>query len=215
MSIKSAPYRLHYHMTRHLYWYIFGIISAILIIILILGEIYWPTKTWIFNAISLICGLSSLAGVILALIQIQQADTQIKTLSNNTAEINKAVMAYRKEVKEFLSYAELGKLRGLIQTTQDCIRNNDYGSSVFLLQNIKDDLYSVDNQFEDWLRKENVIMSKTISKVTSDIDTLSTHIIKMRRNEESTIILEHIHSHLEQARGIIIRIENKLKKKKL
>lgn len=202
-------------MTKTKYRIIFGFISSILILLLILAEIFWKEENWIIDAISLLCGIASLAGVALALIQIQKTDDQIKAISETTEKINKAVDDNREELRDFLSFAELRHLVGLIQTTQTFLRNNDFSSAVFLMQEIKDQMIRAGDQFEELRKKDKIPIPKAIKNLTIDIESLSNHMMKLQRKESSTIILEGIHANLEISRGIIIKIENKLKQKKL
>lgn len=209
-------------MQKTHYWYIFGIISAILIIFLILAEVFWNDNNWIFNTISLACGLASLAGVVLALIQIGQAEQQIKqsekeiqVLSNNTDAINTAVMENRKQIRDFISLSEISHLIGMIQTAQLSIRTSDYGSTLFLLQQIIDNLNRINDQFNELLKEHKKGMTKTIRNVNDDIESLTSHLFKIQRKEPSSLIPEKIHSNLESSREIIVFVENSLRKEKI
>ena len=199
---------------RNLYW-IFGLTIGVIVVWFILYKIFWDKIDLMGEIINLVCGIASLCGVFLALIQIQQAKVQISSVSEIAEATNKAVLDNKREIREFLSFAEMGHLIEIIKNTQNYIRKKDYSSAVILMQEIKDDLLRADSQFSDLLKLLNIDMTDHIKKISIDIDSLVSNILQVQNMKDSTLKPMIIHANLEDAREIVIKIEQNLKQEKV
>lgn len=167
------------------------------------------------DVINLVCGIASLCGVFLALIQIQQANDQISSVSEIAEATKKAVLDNKREIRGFLSFAEMGHLIEIIKNTQNYIRKKDYSSAVILMQEIKDDLLRADSQFSELLKMLDIDMSAHIKRINIDINSLVTTVLQTQNMKGTTLKPMDIHANLEDAREIVIKIEQNLKQEKV
>lgn len=149
---------------RNLYW-IFGLTIGVIIVWFILYKLFWDNIDLMGDIINLVCGIASLCGVFLALIQIQQAKVQISSVSEIAEATKKAVLDNKRDIREFLSFAEMGHLIEIIKNTQNYIRKKDYSSAVILMQEIKDDLLRADSQFSNLLKILDIDMTAHIKRI--------------------------------------------------
>ena len=203
------------------YWIVFGIILLLLTVLFCLSITIWKDENWIGTVVGILGSAASLAGMILALMQIDQAKLQIeetKTTSIKTKELaeqtNTAVLENKREIQRFLSFSDMGHLIEIIKNTQNDIRNRNYHSAVILMQQIKDSLLRVKNDFSEVLQKHSINPQVNISDISIDIGSLARDIMK-NPDIESTIDRNKIHEHLEDIRTIIITVENSIKQEKL
>lgn len=202
------------------YWIAFAVVCTLLIVLFILNLTIWTNQIWIGTALGIIGSMASLVGMILALMQIDQTKIQIeetKAASLSTQklaqETNKAVLENKKEIQRFLSFSDMGHLIEIIKNTQNDIRNRNYQSAVILMQQIKDSLLRVKNDFANVLKTYSIDPQTHIKDISMDIGSLAKDI--MKDNEaESTIDRVQMHDHLENIRTIIITVENSIKQEK-
>lgn len=145
----------------------------------------------------------------------QIAETKATSLSTQKlAEQTKlAVLENKREIQRFLSFSDMGHLIEIIKNTQNDIRNSNYHSAVILMQQIKDNLLRVKNDFSEVLQRHGVNPQNNISDISIDIGSLAQDIMK-KPGVESTIDRNKIHEHLEDIRTIIITVENSIKQEK-
>lgn len=202
------------------YWIAFAIVCTLIIVLFILNITIWENKNWIGAAIGILGSMASLVGMILALMQIDQTKTQIeetKTASLSTQRLaektNKAVLENKKEIQRFLSFSDMGHLIEIIKNTQNDIRNSNYQSAVILMQQIKDSLLRVKNDFASVLQSNSIDTQTHIRDISMDIGSLAKDIMKDSETP-STIDRDQMHEHLENIRTIIITVENSIKQEK-
>jgi len=176
----------------------------------------WPGKTWIGDMISVIGSFASLGGVILALKQIDQANTQINAVATVTEATQKAVIENRKEIRDFLSFSDIAHLIETMKNTQHHVLTKDYRSAVVMLQEVKDDMLRANNLFAEYLSLQDIDLPQHIKTINIDIDSLVHHITESEdKGRKSTLKPNEIHRNLETAREIIIKIESSLRKERL
>lgn len=202
------------------YWVAFAIVATILVVFFCLSISIWSEKDWIGTAVGILGSLASLAGMILALMQIDQTKIQLeetKTASLSTQilaeKTNAAVMENKREIQRFLSFSDMGHLIEIIKNTQNDIRNSNYHSAVILMQQIKDNLLRIKNDFSIVLQKHGIDPQNNIGDISIDIGSLAQDIMK-NPEVESTIDRNEIHKHLEDIRAIVITVENSIKQEK-
>lgn len=183
----------------------------------ILSWTIWEEYPWIRDGLSLMGSLASLFGVILALVQIDQANIQIRNTKSVLEETRIAVDRNRDEIRQFLSFSNLGHLIETIKHAQENIRTEEYSSAVIMLQDIKDNLRRVDKEVVQATDNPDFEISKIIKEIGVDISSLTSHIVRIRKSSNyiSTIEPTVIHEHLETARDIIISLESAIKNIKL
>lgn len=199
------------------YWWTYIILILVLAVLFILSETVWSGFLWINRAIGLLGTVVSFAGVVLALVQIQQTNKQIVTVSATAEATQKAVVENRNEIKRFLSFSDMGHLIEIIKNTQNYIRKNDYGTAVLLMQEIKDDMLRADTEFKDLLKEKDIDIIVLVKTINVDIKSLVDDMMQSKNNGEriSTLKPHEIHSNLENAREIIIQIESIIKTQKI
>lgn len=205
-------------------------IVTFLVIALILIGIFWygrnqnPPITDIYNYIGLAGSLLSLGGVLMALVQIRQADDQIKlsaskiqTVAQTTQKIQTAVEENKQEIRDFLSMSEVAHLVESIRYAQLHVRQKAYSNAALLLQMIKDDMIRANHQYSDVISSLKLEVPATITKLNLDIETLTMNGLYKAKDIETkhTLKPEIIHHNLEVAREIFIEIETSLKQKKI
>jgi len=197
-------------------WKSFVLFVAIGIFLWLIPYLIWPEETWIANMIGVIGSIASLGGVILALIQIEQANTQIKAVESVAQATQKAVVENRKEIRDFLSFSDIAHLIETMKSTQHHVLTKDYKSAVVMLQEVKDDMLRANNQFAEYLSLQDIDLPQHIKTINIDIDSLVHHITETEdKGRKSTLKPNEIHRNLETAREIIIRIESSLRKERL
>lgn len=196
------------------YWLIFGVVAVVLVVLLCLALSVWKDHAWIKDAIALAGSLASLAGVCIALIQIDQTNRDVDTVARIAEETQKAVEDNRYEIKRFLSFADMGHLIEIIKNAQTNIRKTDYQAAVILIQEIKDSLLRVEAEFADDLTKMNISAERNISDLSMDLGSLADFIMK-DPSSTSSIDPKVIHKHLEEVREIIIKVETSIKQDKI
>ena len=211
-------------MSKNSYIFSFVGLSVMMIVIFVLAKTIWKECSWIIELIGLLGVLLSLGGVVMALIQIEQTDVQIRqsaqeidNISKVTEKIQLAVKQNREEIKDFLSISDIAHLIESIRNAQAHVRQKAYSSAVLLLQMIKDNLLRTDSQFGSLIQELEINMPDIIKKLNIDIVSLTKYglLNKEEQDEESSIRPDHIHKHLEMACEATIKIESSLKQKRI
>lgn len=199
------------------YWWIYIIFIIVFGIMFTLSQTIWKDYSWISNTMNVIGTFASLAGVVLALVQIKQTNTQIDLVSATTEATKKAVLENKDEIKRFLSYSEMGHLVEIIKNTQNYIIRNDYGTAVVLMQGIKDDLLRADIEYKNILDDHKLDITVLIKTLNSDIKSLVDFLMQAKKEKCVSVSLrpDVIHSNLESAREEVIKIESIIKTKTL
>ena len=213
-------------MSKMAYWIIFIGIALLMTCLFVMSKTIWKQYLWLNDLIGLIGVLLSLGGVVMALIQISQADVQIRlsaqeidTISKDTEKIKLAVEQNREEIRDFLSISEIVHLEESIRNAQAYVIQGTYSVAVHLMQTIKDNLIRSQSQFDFLIIQLEINMTDIIKNINIDIDTLTQFgIARKKKGENGTgtsIHPDYIHRHLEAAREAAIKIESSLKQKKI
>lgn len=106
---------------------------AFIIIIFMLQHTLWKSCTWIGDAINLLCGLASVAGVVLAFLQIKQTQLQIKQtqlqIDNAQTEIetiSKTTKATQAKLQKVLAISDLAKAVESIKIIYSHLKQGEY-----------------------------------------------------------------------------------------
>lgn len=180
------------------------------------GKWWWTGHEWLGEAISVIGSLASLGGVGLALLQINQANRQIQQVATVAKATKEAVDQNRSDIRNFLSFSDIAHLIEAMKNTQHHVLSQDYRAAVILLQDVKDNLLRVNDEFGSFITENGIDLIGYIRTLNIDIASLVNHITEIEpKGRKTTIQPNAIHQNIEQAREIIIKIETSLRKKKL
>ncbi|MDE6702694.1 MAG: hypothetical protein K2K00_03350 [Muribaculaceae bacterium] len=185
---------------------IFSILALILIVAFAIGK--WNNIQWLSELVEL-CGiLISLAGVVIAIVQVSQ-------VAEITAATNKAVKENRREIKNFLSFSDMAHLTEQIKNAQNYIRTNDYHPAIVLIQTIKDNLIKATPEFNNLI--SSIDIPEIITNISIDIRNLVEHNIYVKQDSprQNELNPAEIHEHLEIAREAVVKIESQLKQNKI
>ena len=186
----------------------FSILGFILIVAFAIGK--WNNIQWLSELVEL-CGiLISLAGVVIAIVQVSQ-------VAEITVATNQAVQDNRKEIKNYLSFSEMGHLTEQIKNAQNHIRSYDYHPAIILIQTIKDNLIKANSEFNSLIKALGIDIHEIITNISIDIGNLVEHniYVKQESPRQNELNPAEIHDHLEIAREAVVNIESQLKQKKI
>ena len=170
----------------------------------------WNDNQWVKDLIEIVGILISLIGVLIAIYQVNQ----VAEISEAT---NQAVKENRQEIKNFLSFSDMGHLAEKIKNAQNYIRKEDFPPSILLIQTIKDDLVIAVTDFESQITSLNIDLREIIKNISIDLRNLVDQNIFLKKDLPPRIELNlsEIHHHLEIARESVIKIETYLKQTKI
>lgn len=99
---------------------------AFIIIIFMLQHTLWKSCTWIGDAINLLCGLASVAGVVLAFLQIKQTQLQINNAQTEIETISKTTKATQAKLQKVLAISDLAKAVESIKIIYSHLKQGEY-----------------------------------------------------------------------------------------
>lgn len=190
------------------YIIIFCLLGCLLIVLFAIGK--WWDIQWLTEIVELAGILISLTGVVIAIVQVSQ-------VAEITVATNKAVQENRQEIKNYLSFSEMGHLTEKIKNAQNHIRSYDYHPAIILIQTIKDNLIQANSDFSSLIDSLGIDMHDIITNIYIDIRNLVEHniFVKQQSPRQNELNPAEIHDHLEIAREAIVNIESQLKQKKI
>lgn len=208
--------------------YYLGLTLFILVLIagIALYYLLWADHKWIIDILGAIGVSVSCLGVILALIQIKQANLQIELAQEKidsvdaiTKATKNAVDSSKEEIRKLLSFADMAHLEEVVKNAQDNLHSKQYSRVIDLVKNIHRELIRIQSLFPDIPPKVNVNLQELIKNHGVDIHSLSDHIFKTdlkgKGNEKGTLKPNIIFDNLELTRVAVIKIEMELRKDKV
>lgn len=171
----------------------------------------------IIELIGIIGSIASFTGVIIALFQIRQADEEIKIVGNVARATQTAVAENRNEIKQFLTFSEIGQLVEMVKAAQNHLVTKNYNAALIKLQDIKDNLVRTYHEHHLKERHKEEQFYKYIKSIGKDIDSLAKYNIGNEDDGFDIVETEanSMHHNLEVTREILIEIESIIKRHKL